>query len=69
MFQLLQVQYLFYNPWKENRFGGVEVEEKLHNLGYIKTEESATCMVCVLNSCVHDHFIANFFNMVKGNKK
>ena len=57
---LLQIQYLFYNPWKENRFGGVEVEEKFHNLGYIKTEESATCMVCEMILCANLYINTNF---------
>ena len=40
-----QVQYLYYSPWNEDRFGGIEEEETLRIHGYIRTKESATCMV------------------------
>ena len=36
---------MYYSPWKENRFGGIEDEAYLRKQGYIRTEESATCMV------------------------
>ena len=44
-YYVFQVQYIYYNPWKEDRFGGREVENNLITQGYVRTEESATCMV------------------------
>ena len=36
---------MYYNPWKEDHFGGREEENSLIKQGYVRTEESATCMV------------------------
>ena len=44
-YYVFQVQYMYYNPWKEDRFGGREEENNLITQGYVRTEESATCMV------------------------
>ena len=38
---------MFYNPWKENIFGGIEKEQNLYERGYTITKESATCMVII----------------------
>ena len=40
---------MFYNPWKENIFGGIEKEQNLYEGGYTITKESATCMVIIFN--------------------
>ena len=42
---ILQIQYMYYNPWKEPRFGAKAEEATFHEQGYVRTEESATCMV------------------------
>ena len=36
---------MYYSPWKEDRFAGMEDEANLQKQGYVRTEESATCMV------------------------
>ena len=36
---------MYYNPWKEPRFGAKAEEATFHEQGYVRTEESATCMV------------------------
>ena len=36
---------MYYSPWKEDRFAGMEEEANLQKQGYVRTEESATCMV------------------------
>ena len=36
---------MYYSPWKEDRFAGMEEEVSLQKQGYVRTEESATCMV------------------------
>ena len=45
LFFHLKVQYLFYSPFDEDRFGGIDREKSFHDQGYVKIEESATCMV------------------------
>ena len=44
-FVFLKIQYLFYSPLDEDRFGGIEEEKRFREQGYVKIEESATCMV------------------------
>ena len=36
---------MYYNPWKEDRYGGIDEEIGLRKQGFVRTEESATCMV------------------------
>ena len=36
---------MYYNPWKEDRYGSRDEEMGLQKQGYVITEESATCMV------------------------
>ena len=36
---------MFYSPLEKNRFGGIEEAPTFIKQGYIRTEESATCMV------------------------
>ena len=45
LFCLLKIQYLFYSPLDEDRFGGIEEEKRFRDQGYVKIDESATCMV------------------------
>ena len=42
---------MYYNPWKEDHFGGKEEENNLLTQGYVRTEESATCMVRIQLFC------------------
>ena len=44
---------MFYNPWKENIFGGIEKEQNLYEGGYTITKESATCMVIIFQCYFH----------------
>ena len=39
---------MYYSPWKEDRFAGMEEEASLQKQGYVRTEESATCMVILI---------------------
>ena len=36
---------MYYNPWKKDHYGGEDEEISLQKQGYVRTEESATCMV------------------------
>ena len=36
---------MYYSPWKEDRYGGIDEEIGLRKQGFVRTEESATCMV------------------------
>ena len=40
---------MYYNPWKEDRYGGRDEEMSLQKQGYVRAEESATCMVGLMS--------------------
>ena len=40
---------MYYNPWKEDHYGGKDEEMSLQKQGYVRTEESATCMVSLMS--------------------
>ena len=48
---------MFYSPWKEHRFGGVEDETYLRKQGYVRTDESATCMVRITTDNIFGDYI------------
>ena len=40
---------MYYNPWKDDHYGGQDEEMSLQKQGYVRTEESATCMVSLMS--------------------